>query len=67
MGADLHADDDNALRWASQNGAHLHAEDDYALQWASQNGHLAVVELLLEHGADLHAHSDGQVRTRILQ
>ena len=57
-GADVHADDDEALRWASGNGhlevvrlllekgADVHAR---ALQWASQRGHLEVVRLLKEY------------------
>jgi hypothetical protein len=60
-GADVHADGDYALRWASGNGhlevvelllkhgADVHACDDFALHWAIGNGHLKVVELLKEH------------------
>ena len=60
-GADVHAGDDEALRWASRNGhvemvkvllkagADVHAGDDYALCWASRNGHVEVVKVLEEH------------------
>ena len=62
-----YANDDDALRWASENGhveivklllkrgANVHAENDYALRWASVNGHIKVIELLLNNGADVHA------------
>ncbi len=58
-GADIHAGDDWALRWASGNGrlevvkylvehgANIHALDDDALRWASLNGHLDVVRYLI--------------------
>jgi hypothetical protein len=57
-GANVHADNDYALRWASdkghlpvvqflvQHGANVHADNDYALRWASRNGHLPVVQFL---------------------
>ena len=57
-GINLHADDDEVLRWAVGNGhlkvvkylveqgAGIHAGDDYALKWASENGHLEVVKYL---------------------
>lgn len=57
-GADVRADDDYALRWASENGhydivklllengANVHANDDAALRWASKKGHYNVVKLL---------------------
>ena len=57
-GADIHADDEGALQWASQNGhlevvqylveqgADIHAYDDYALRMASWHGHLEVVKYL---------------------
>ena len=69
-GADLHAYDDYALRWAAGNGhlpvvqallaagADLHANDDHALRWAAGNGHLPVVSALLAAGANVHADDD---------
>jgi hypothetical protein len=69
-GADVHADNDGALRWASYNGhlpvvqllvkhgADVHAGNDEALRMASYYGHLPVVQLLVKHGADVHAGND---------
>ena len=57
-GADIHAWDDYALRYASENGqlevvtylvqegADIHAREDYALRWSSINGHIEVVKFL---------------------
>ena len=65
-GADVHAENDYALRLASyhghyeivkillENGANVHAENDYALRWASDNGHLEIVKVLLENGVNVH-------------
>jgi hypothetical protein len=73
-GADVHANNDEALRWASENGhlevvklllengADVHANNDEALRWASENGHLEVVKLLLENGADVHANNEYALR-----
>ena len=71
-GADVHANDDEALRLASMNGqlevvkyiveecgADMHADDDSALQLASMNGHLKVVRYLVEGGgANVHANCE---------
>ena len=69
-GADVHAGDDYALRWASarghldtvkflvEQGANVHADNDFALRWASGNGHLDIVKFLVEQGADVHAGDD---------
>jgi hypothetical protein len=73
-GADVHAWNDWALRWASAKGhvevvkvlldagANVHARDDEALQWASYNGHVEVVKVLLEAGADVNAEDDEALR-----
>jgi ankyrin repeat protein len=57
-GADIHAYDDCALRWAAESGhleivkflveqgANIHALDDYALRWAAQKDHLEIVNYL---------------------
>ena len=62
-GADIHAANDYALRYASFNGhldvvkylvekgANIHAVDDYALRYAADNGRLDVVKYLVEKGA----------------
>ena len=69
-GANIHAGDDYALRWAAENGrlkvlkflvergANIHARNDYALRWVARNGHLKVVEFLVEKGANIHAEND---------
>ena len=58
QGANIHANDDKALRWASENGhlkvvkflvklgANINVKNNYALRWASANGHLKVVKFL---------------------
>jgi len=74
-GADVHASNDYALRWASYNGhlevvkvlldagANVHAGNDSALQWASGNGHLEVVKVLLrDAGANVHVNDDYALR-----
>jgi|SRR3989338_961544 len=60
-GADVHAMNDEALRWASENGhfevvrflvkngANVHAMNDEALRWASENGHLEVASFLKDN------------------
>ena len=57
-GADIHANDNEALRWAAENGhldvvkylvsmgADIHALDDGTLRWAAINGHKDVVKYL---------------------
>ena len=76
-GADVHADDDQAIRWASAEGrtnvvrllldndADVHAMADMAVEKAAQNGHLDVVGILLEHGADATADNYRAVRLAI--
>ena len=73
-GANVHAQDDEALRRASHNGrlavvqtllnagANVHANNDYALRWASENGHGAVVQELLTAGSNVHAQDDWALR-----
>ena len=65
-GADVHFNDDQALRIASfyghlpvvevlvKAGADVHANHDEALRYASSNGHLPVVEVLVKAGANIH-------------
>ena len=73
-GADIHAGDDQALKWAArngylevveflvENGADIHAWDDFALEQAACNGHLEVVEFLVSIGADIHTCEDLALR-----
>ena len=73
-GADVHFNDDQALRIASKNGhvavveflvkagADVHADDDQALCWASYHGHLPVIEFLVKAGANVHAGNDAALR-----
>ena len=73
-GADIHTDNDLALRWGSKNGyleivryltekgADIHVFDDLALRWGSREGHLDVVKYLTEKGADIHAEEDAALR-----
>jgi ankyrin repeat protein len=65
-GADIHDDNDNALRWACnnghlevvklllENGADVHADNDDSLRLASKRGYLKIVKLLIQHGADIN-------------
>lgn len=78
-GADIHAQEDCALRWAARyghlavvkflvaKGADIHVQEDCALRWAAQYGHLAVVEFLVAKGADIHAQTDYALRKCILE
>ena len=73
-GADVHANDDAALRWAAGRGheeivklliaagADVHADDDVALRRAADKGHEEVVKTLLAAGADVHANDDAALR-----
>jgi ankyrin repeat protein len=74
QGADIHADDDVALRWAADNGhleivkylieqgANIHAMGDYALRYAAYEGRLEVVKYLIECGANIHVEKDFALR-----
>ncbi len=78
-GANIHADDDEAMSLASANGhlevvkyltehdADIHAQNNWALKRASQNGHLDVVKYLVEHDADVHADDDDALRWASLE
>jgi len=73
-GANIHADSDYAIRWASinghseviqfliSNGADIHANNDFAIRWASIKGHLEVVQHLISKGADIHTDNDYAIR-----
>ena len=73
-GANIHAKDDNSLRWASENGhldvvkylvehgANVNGLDDQALRWASNNGKIEIVKYLVDHGANVHALYDYALR-----
>jgi hypothetical protein len=69
-GANIHTQNDFALRWASlkghveivkylvENGADIQVDNYKALIWASHNRNLEVVKYLVESGADIHAQND---------
>ncbi len=73
-GADIHADNDHALKWASgkghlevvkyltEEGANIRDSNDQALRGASQKGHLEIVKYLIEKGANIHANNDEALR-----
>jgi len=74
LGVDIHAENNRAVRWASEYGhlevvkylvsvgADIHAGNDLAVRWASSNGHLEVVKYLVSVGADIHADDDDALR-----
>jgi ankyrin repeat protein len=67
---DIHADNDYALRWSSQNGhvevvkfliekgANIHVDSDQILRLSSQYGRIELIKFLIENGADIHAKND---------
>ena len=69
-GANIHANDDYALRLAAMyghtetvkllldHGANIHADNDDALHSAAENGHTETVKVLLDRGARIHALND---------
>jgi hypothetical protein len=73
-GADVHANDNHAIRWAYQNvhldvvdlliksGADVHANYNHVIRWESRYGHLDVVKLFLESGEDVHADDNYSIR-----
>ena len=73
-GADVHADGDYAIRWAScfghldvvkflvESGADVRAFGDSAIRRASRYGQLDVVKFLVESGADVRAGGDSAIR-----
>ncbi len=74
QGADIRADNDYAVGWASrkghlevvkflvEHGANVRANNDYAVRSASQNGHLEVVKFLVSKGSDIRAKNDKSVK-----
>lgn len=70
LGADIHADNNCALRLAAKygytdivellldRGADIHAANNCALRWAAKYGHTDTVKLLLDRGADIHTAND---------
>ena len=73
-GADVHVNDNYALRSAVRGGhvelakllleygANVHANNNLALLDAASWGYFDIVKLLLEHGADVHAVDDYALR-----
>jgi ankyrin repeat protein len=74
LGANIQAEDNYALRFASyyghlevvkylvEHGADIQDRDNYAVRRASLNGYLEVVKYLVEHGADIQAKNNYAVR-----
>ena len=70
MGANVHTNNDMALRHAVNNehleiiklllehDANVHFDNDSMLCWASVNGRTETVKLLLDYGANVHANDD---------
>jgi ankyrin repeat protein len=70
LGANIHAEDDYALRWSAEqghlqivkflveNGANVGALDNNALIISAQKGHLEVVKYLVSLDANIHAEDD---------
>jgi len=75
-GANIHADDDRAIRLAAANyfievemikclvegGANIHAGDDDAVRTAAARGNLEVVRYLVANGANMRAKHDDALR-----
>lgn len=73
-GADVHARNDEALRWATSKGylevvkvlleydADVRASDNEALCWAAEKGYLEIAKLLLKKGANVHADNNYPLR-----
>ena len=63
MGVDIHTNNDEVLRYASEyglyeivvylleKGANVHVFDEYPIRYAAENGHTDIVKLLHENGA----------------
>ena len=74
QGADIHAEDDLALRWSVTNGhlkvvkylvsqgINIHVWDDYAFRGSASNGHLETVKYLVSQGANIHARNNEALR-----
>ena len=77
-GADIHTEEDAALRLASmnghleivkylvENGANIYSDDDFALITASEFGHLEIVKYLVENGGDIHTQDEYALRAATL-
>ncbi|AGF85728.1 repeat protein [Moumouvirus goulette] len=73
-GANIHANNDIALKTASLNGhleivqylvsigANINTSKNYAIRWAARRGHLQVVKYLLECGVDICANNNYTLR-----
>ena len=78
-GADVHAQNYEALRSAADGGhlelvkylvtkgADVHADDDQALRSAAIKGHLELVKYLVTKGADVHAKDDSALRSAAIK
>ena len=69
-GANIHAGDDYALKWACENGhmnvakflvengANIHVGNNHGLVRACKYGHMNIVKILVEKGVNIHANND---------
>ncbi len=76
-GANIHAYEDAALRYATykgrydivkylvENGANIHLRNDAALKNTSSLGHYEIVKYLIEQGADIHNDDEAALRKAI--
>ena len=78
QGADIHAYNDNALRYAVEKGhldvvkflvdkgANIHVFDDIPLRIASSHRHLDIVKYLIQNGANVHGSDDHSLRNAVV-
>lgn len=74
LGADIHENNERALRWCASNGrlkmveflvqcgANIHANDEEALRLSAANGNMKMIKFLIKCGADIHARDDYALR-----
>lgn len=79
-GADIHASNDNILRWVAARGdmdiynylkeekkMDIHQNAEFALQLAAQYGHFDIVKNIVDDGGDIHARNNYSLRVAYIQ